>query len=315
MRTAVMRAYRRPFTDEFGTNHEGENMTILVTGATGKVGRVLVDRLLRTGQRVRALTRNPEGAHLPDAVEVVAGDLTELTGVATALDGVNGVYFLSGALDPERAIQQARAFVKLAADAAARRIVDLSGLAVTVRRPGSYEMLRDVEEVIEASGLEWTHIRPGEFASNKLDMWGASIRAESTVRSAFPNALGVPLHEADIAEVAAAALLSEGHAGQAYSLSGPQQLTQREQASAIAEGLGRPLTFEPLTYGQARAAYITAGMPWDVAEYLLGYQAEYAEEPPEVLPDVERVLGRPGRTLAQWAADHASDLSDDPRGR
>jgi uncharacterized protein YbjT (DUF2867 family) len=287
-------------------------MTILVTGATGTTGRVLVDRLLGAGQRVRALTRKPEGAQLPDAVEVVAGSLCELTGAEAALDGVDGVYYLSGVLDPEHAVQQARAFLELAAAAGVRRIVDLSGLAVTVRRPGSYEMLRDVEEVVEASGLEWTHIRPGEFAVNKLDMWGASIRAENTVRSAFPAALGVPIHEADIAEVAAAALLSDGHAGHAYSLSGPQRLTQQEQAAAVAQGLGRPLSFEQLTYGQARAAYITAGMPWDIAEYLLGYQAEYAEEPPEVRPDVERVLGRPGRTLAQWAADHAADLSDAP---
>lgn len=287
-------------------------MTILVTGGTGTTGRVLIDRLLGAGQRVRALTRKPAEAQLPHAVEVVAGSLSELNGAEAALDGVDGVYYLSGVLDPEHAIQQARAFLELAVGAGVRRIVDLSGLAVTVRRPGSYEMLRDVEEVIEASGLEWTHIRPGEFTMNKLDMWGASIRAENTVRSAFPEALGVPIHEADIAEVAAAALLLDGHTGHAYSLSGPQRLTQREQAAAVAQGLGRPLNFEQLTYGQARAAYITAGMPWDIAEYLLGYQAEYAEEPPEVRPDVERVLGRPGRTLAQWAADHASDLSDDP---
>ncbi|MFI0976318.1 SDR family oxidoreductase [Streptomyces sp. NPDC021093] len=284
-------------------------MTILVTGATGTTGRILVDRLLGAGQRVRALTRNPTEAQLPRAVEVLAGDLGELTGAEAALEGVDGVYYMSGVLDPEHAVRQARAFLELAAGAGVRRIVDLSGLAVTVRRPGSYEMLRDVEEVIEASGLEWTHIRPGEFAMNKLDMWGASIRAENTVRSAFPGALGVPVHEADIAEVAAAALLLDGHAGHAYSLSGPQRLTQREQAAAVAQGLGRPLSFEEVTYGQARAAYITAGMPWDIAEYLLGYQAEYAEEPPEVRPDVEHVLGRPGRTLAQWAADHASDLS------
>ncbi|MER5781746.1 NAD(P)H-binding protein [Streptomyces mobaraensis] len=287
-------------------------MTILVTGATGKVGRVLVDRLLGAGRRVRALTRNPEAARLPAGVEVVAGSLTEPAGVAAALDGVDGVYYLSGILDPGCAARQARAFVELAADAGVGRIVDLSGLAVTVRRPGSHEMLRDVEEVIEASGLRWTHVRPGEFAANKLDMWGASIRAENTVRSAFPAALGVPVHEADIAEVAAAALLSDGHAGRAYSLSGPQRLTQREQAAAIARGLGRPLRFETVTYGRARAAYITGGMPWDVAEYLLGYQAEYAEEPPEVRPDVEQVLGRPGRTLERWAADHAADLAEDP---
>ncbi|MFI0737559.1 SDR family oxidoreductase [Streptomyces sp. NPDC021100] len=287
-------------------------MTILVTGATGKVGRVLVDRLLEAGRRVRALTRKPEEARLPAAVEVAAGSLTELAGVAAALDGVDAVYYMSGMLDPRHAVRQARAFVELATHAGVRRIVDLSGLAVTVRRRGSYETLRDVEEVIEASGLPWTHVRPGEFAGNKLDMWGPSIRAENTVRSAFPAALGVPVHEADIAEVAAAALLSDGHAGRAYSLSGPQRLTQREQAAAIERGLGRPLRFETVTYGQARAAYIEAGMAWDIAEYLLGYQAEYAQEPPEVRPDVERVLGRPGRTLAQWAADHASDLAEDP---
>ncbi|MCX5206316.1 NAD(P)H-binding protein [Streptomyces sp. NBC_00237] len=290
-------------------------MTILVTGATGTTGRVLIDRLLGAGQRVRALTRNPNDARLPAAVEVVAGNLTELSGAEAALDGVDGVYYLSGVLDPEHAVPQARAFMELAAAAGARRIVDLSGLAVTVRRPGSHEMLRAVEEVVEASGLEWTHVRPGEFAMNKLDMWGASIRTENTVRNAFPAALGVPVHEADIAEVAAAALLEDGHAGHAYSLSGPQRLTQREQAAAVAQGLGRPLRFEQVTYGQARAAYITAGMPWDIAEYLLGYQAEYAEEPPEVRPDVERVLGRQGRTLAQWATDHASDLSEDPARR
>ncbi|MGI5336349.1 SDR family oxidoreductase [Streptomyces sp. CA-181903] len=287
-------------------------MTILVTGATGTVGRVLVDRLLGDGRRVRALTRDPEGARLPADVEVVAGSLTELAGVAAALDGVDAVYYMSGVLDPDRAAEQARAFMELATRAGVGRIVDLSGLAVTVRRPGSHEMLSDVEKVIEASGLPWTHVRPGEFAGNKLRMWGASIRAENTVRSAFPAALGVPVHEADIAEVAAAALLSDGHAGRAYSLSGPQRLTQREQAAAVAEGLGRPLRFETVTYGQARAAYITAGMPWEIAEYLLGYQAEYAQEPPVVRPDVERVLGRPGRTLAQWAADHASELAEDP---
>ncbi|RBQ16323.1 NmrA family protein [Spongiactinospora rosea] len=281
-------------------------MTILVTGATGTVGRIVVDRLLRAGQRVRALTRNPATAALPEGVELAAGDLGEAAG---ALDGVDRVYYLAGMLDPTSAAEQAAAFAGRAVKAGVSRIVTLTGVAVTVRRPGSYEMLLDVEQAIEGSGLEWTHVRPGEFAVNKLDVWAHSIRAEGVVRSAYPDALGVPVHEADIAEVAVAALLEDGHAGRAYSLSGPQALSHREQAAAIGEGLGRTLRFEPLTYGQARAAYITAGMPADIAEYVLGYQAEYAEEPPAVLPDVEQVLGRPGRTLAQWAADHRADLS------
>jgi uncharacterized protein YbjT (DUF2867 family) len=281
-------------------------MTILVTGATGTVGRIVVDRLLRAGQRVRALTRNPATAGLPGEVELVTGDLA---GAAAGLGDVDRVYYLAGMLDPELAGEQARAFAEEAVKAGVTRVVTLTSEAVTVRRPGSCEMLRDVEEAIEASGLEWTHVRPGEFAVNKLGIWGDSIRTEGVVRNAFPDALGVPIHEADIAEVVVAALTEDGHAGRAYSLSGPQALSQREQAAAIGDGLGRSLRFEPLTYGQARASYITAGIPADVVDYVLGYQAEYAEEPPAVLPDVERVLGRPGRTLAQWAADHRADFS------
>ncbi|MFI6320175.1 NAD(P)H-binding protein [Nonomuraea sp. NPDC050556] len=284
-------------------------MTILVTGATGTVGRIVVDRLLEAGQRVRALTRNPAKAGLPASAEVVRGDFADPASFATAFDGVKRTFFLSGMLDPARAVEQAQAFLAHAAKAGVTRVVDMTGAAVTTRRPGSFEMLHDVEQALEATDLEWTHVRPGEFAINKLDTWGESIRSEDVVRSAFPDAIGVPIHEADIAEVIVAALLEDGHAGQAYTVSGPEALSHREQALAISEGLGRPLRFEPVTYGQARAAYITGGIPMDAAEYILGYQAEYAEEPPAVSPDTARVLGRPGRTMSRWAADHAADLT------
>ncbi|WP_431903243.1 NAD(P)H-binding protein [Nonomuraea sp. bgisy101] len=284
-------------------------MRILVTGATGAVGRIVVDRLLAAGHQVRALTRNPSAAALPRAAEVVAGDLTDASAFSAAFEGADRTYYLPGVLDADLATKQAAAFVTQAARAGVTRVVDMTSAAVTIRRPGSFEMLCDVERVIEGSGLEWTHVRPGEFAMNKLDMWGESIRTEGVVRSAFPDALGVPIHEADIADVIVAALLEDGHAGNAYTLSGPLAQTHREQAAAVGEGLGRPLRFEPLTYGQARAAYIMAGFPMDIAEYILGYQAEYAEEPPEVSPDVERVLGRPARPLSRWASDHTADLS------
>ncbi|MFC4565117.1 NAD(P)H-binding protein [Nocardiopsis mangrovi] len=281
----------------------------LVTGATGTVGRVVVDRLLAAGRPVRALTRDPDAAGLPDAVDVVAGDLTRPNGLAGALDGVEGVHFLPAMADVEQAVAHAEVFLGLAAAAGVRRISVLSGGSVTIRRPGSYELLLALEQAVEASGLEWTHVRPGEFMVNKLDVWGESIRTEGVVRNAYPAGTGVPIHEADIAEVAVAALLEDGHAGRAYTLTGPQRLTHREQAAAVAEGLGRPLRFEAQTYGRARAALITAGAPAEIAEYVLGYQAEYAEEPPAVSPVTEQVLGRPGRTLAQWAADHAADLT------
>ncbi|NUT51181.1 MAG: hypothetical protein HOV94_28335 [Saccharothrix sp.] len=130
------------------------------------------------------------------------------------------------------------------------------------------------------------------------------------MRAAFPESVGAPVHEDDVAEVAVHALLRDGHAGRAYTLSGPEALTHREQVEAIGRGLGRPVRFERVTYGQARASLIRdEGLPGDVAEYLLGYMAQFAEEPAEVTPDFRAVTGHAGRTLATWASDHRPDLT------
>lgn len=279
-------------------------MTILVTGATGNVGRWVVDRLVEEGAEFRALTRNPDRAGLPAGVDVVKGDLARPAELPLA--GVTAVFLLA-VLESDDTAGLARDLLANAPDL--RRVVFLSSDAVTVRRPGSYELHLSVEQVIEAAGLEWTHLRPGEFMSNKL-MWAGTIKQDDVVRYAYPDALGSPVHEADIAEVAVRALLDDGHAGHAYSLTGPELLTHRQQAEAIGEGLGRPIRFEAQTYGQARAALIRdVGLPWSIAEYVLGYAAQHNEEPPALSPDFERVVGRPGRTLARWAADHAAELS------
>ncbi|MFI6500643.1 SDR family oxidoreductase [Nonomuraea typhae] len=282
-------------------------MTILVTGATGTVGRHVVDRLVAAGRPVRALTRNPQTAALPDGVDVVQGDLNRPGELS--FDGLQGVFLVPGIFDPAHATDRAHAFVSRAVAAGITRIVSLTSSGVTGRRAGFYQTLHAVEQIVETSGAAWTHLRPGEFAVNKLDFWAESIRAADLVRNAYPDAVGVPIHEGDIADVAAIALLQDGHAGRAYDLTGPQALTHREQAEAIGAGLGRAIAFERLTYGQARQAYIEAGLPMEVAEFILGYQAEYAEEPPSVSPTFEQVTGRKGRTLAQWAADHAAELT------
>ncbi|MCS7476172.1 NAD(P)H-binding protein [Umezawaea endophytica] len=283
-------------------------MTVLVTAATGTTGRAVVHALLTAGQEVRALTRNPATADLPDGVEVVKGDLDRPDDLGAVLDGVDRVYYLPAGARDQQAVDRAEDFLALAVKSGLRRVVALTGSAITTRRPGSFELLLQVEQRIEASGLEWTHVRPHEFAVNKLDVWAHSVRTEGVVRNAFPDGTGVPVHEADIAEVAVVALLEDGHHGRAYTLTGPERLTHRQQAAAVAEGIGRPLRFEPLTFGQARRSYIEGGFPMEIAEYILCYQAEFAEEPPEVSPDFERVTGRPGRTLAEWARDHRADF-------
>ncbi len=283
---------------------EGEPVTILVTGATGTIGGAVVRQLAEAGVPVKALTRNPARAAVPAGVEVVGGDLTRPGELPLA--GVTAVFLLA-AIESDDAVAHAKAFLDRAPDLG--RVVFLSSSAVTVKRPGSYELHHDVERVIEASGVAWTHVRPGEFMANKL-IWARTIKAEDVVRAPFPESVGAPVHEADVAEVAVHALLRDGHEGRAYTLSGPEALTHVQQVEAISRGLGRPIAFERLTYGQARASLIRdEGLPYDVAEYLLGYMAQHNEEPAAVTADFTAVTGRRGRTLATWARDHAATLT------
>ncbi|ROT33988.1 NAD(P)H-binding protein [Micromonospora sp. HM5-17] len=287
-------------------------MTILVTGATGTVGRLVVELLVKAGERVRAMTRDPRSARFPDGVEVVPGDLTKPAGMTAALTGVERMYLFPVA-------QTAREVVERARQAGVRRVVVLSSGAVT----GGFDIdfHPPVERAVEESGLEWTHVRPGEFMANRLWIWGPSIRAESVVREPFPDVAWCPVHERDIAEVAAAALLEDGHHGRAYDLNGPELISRREQVRAIAEAIGRDVRLEVVTPERARELYRQqGGFAADNADFLLGF-TDYAgneSDPTSIenlnlgergpLPTAQDVTGRPARTFAQWARDHADDF-------
>lgn len=287
-------------------------MTILVTGATGNVGRIVVEQLVAAGQQVRALTRDPGRASLPDGVRVVRGDLAEPDTLPDALAGVERMY-----LFPVPAT--AKEVVGLAKRAGVQRIVVLSSGAVTGGHDTDFHL--PVERAVEESGLAWTHVRPGEFMLNKLWLWGPSIRAEGVVRDPYPDAAWYPVHERDIADVATAALLEDGHAGVAYDLNGGELISRRDQVRAIAEALGRDIEFEVVTRDQARDMYRRqGGFAAAMADFLLGFE-DYSgaqiesestvEFDPASLgspPTAERVTGQPARTFAEWARDHAGDF-------
>ncbi|MEU0884901.1 NAD(P)H-binding protein [Lentzea sp. NPDC005914] len=275
-------------------------MTILVTGATGTVGRLVVRGLPGP---VRAITRNPDRANFP-GVEVVRADLDDPDSIP--FDGVEKLYLFA---HPPTAAE----VVSRAVKAGVRRIVTLSSGAVTHGYDTSHHL--PVEQAVEASGAEWTHLRPGEFAANKIDLWGPSIRADGTIVHPAPDSFGQPIHEADIAEVAIKALTEDGHAGKAYNLSGPPRITQREMAAALGEAIGRELTFLSVTTEEALAYYVSVGWPEEIARYILGIGGYEGGEPDDfsdyefvVSPDFENLTGRPYRTFAQWARDHRADF-------
>ncbi|WP_188195344.1 NAD(P)H-binding protein [Nonomuraea sp. SYSU D8015] len=268
-------------------------MTILVTGATGTVGRQIVTQLVERGQPVRALTRNPSAARLPASVEVAYGDLAAPKTLGPALEGVTALHLITFGGDDYAPLQTGPDLVELAVKAGVRRVSVLSGWDES-----------SVEEALRAGDLGWTQLLCVEFMANALD-WVTSIRDEGVVR-VFGNHPGAVIHEADIAAVAVAALVEEGHAGQAYMLTGPETLTPAERVRMIGEVLGREIRFEELSEEQYRASMRAAGESDDMIEFAVQLGANPPEASAVVLPTVEEVTGRPGRTFAQWAAENAA---------
>jgi uncharacterized protein YbjT (DUF2867 family) len=170
-----------------------------------------------------------------------------------------------------------------------------------------------VEQAVAASDLAWTFIQPVEFMANMLE-WAESIRSEGVVRAAFGNRLTAIVHEADIAAVAAAALVEEGGApsgpGKTYTVTGPQALTPPQMVRMIGEAIGRELRFIELSEEQARRQWREAGFPDEVIEFFVWAHGNTPPVGYTVVPTVALVTGRPPRTFAQWAREHAAAFRD-----
>ncbi|WP_326821490.1 NAD(P)H-binding protein [Streptosporangium sp. NBC_01756] len=267
-------------------------MTILVTGATGTVGRHMVDELLQAGRRVRALTRDPSRADLPAEVEIVAGDLTATDSLLPALDGVTGIHLITFGGADYGPLRNGPEIVESAVKAGVRKVTVLGGWDEGTLEPA-----------VRAGDLDWTFLQPTEFMSNALH-WTEAVRA-GVVREPFGDATTAMVHEADIAAVAAKALTEDGHAGRTYGLTGPERLTTRDKVRIIGETIGRTIEFVELTEAQAREKMAAEGQPEELIDFLINVFGNVPEEPNIVNSTVEQVTGRPARTFAQWAAEHA----------
>ncbi|MFD8019102.1 SDR family oxidoreductase [Streptomyces lavendulae] len=269
---------------------------IVVTGATGNVGRPLTQALAEAGEQVTAVSRH--AAAVPDGVRHVPADLAEPHGLTPALDGAEALFLLlSGDLHSPEA--RPTDIIDLAAANGVRRVVLLSSQGVATRPLGPSRIaMRAVEHALRESGLDWVVLRPGGFASNAL-AWAESVRTQGTVAAPFGD-VGVPIVDpADIAAVAAACLLDDRHTGNDFELTGPEVITPRRQAETIAAALGSPVRFHELTREEAKAA-MTRFVPPELADDTLDIVS--APNPAElrISPDVERVLGRAPSPFADW---------------
>ncbi|MEU2037442.1 SDR family oxidoreductase [Nocardia niwae] len=271
-------------------------MKILVTGATGNIGRKVVDHLLTMGATdVRALTNDPRRAALPDQVEVIPGYLRRLDSLSAAFEDVDCLYL---APTPDTVTE----VLTLARTAGVRRVVDLSG------EPESW--WGSVTEAVESSGLEWTHLWPGDFMENTR-IWAKQIRDTGAVREPYPSSASAPIAMDDIAEVAATALLGDEHAGKTYSLAGPEILTRTELVRQLGVALNHHIPFIRVSREEAIEAFRSEmgdTASWYVDE-VLGGMPEHPVAPTTSVPEI---IGRPATTFAHWAADHAQDFAATP---
>jgi uncharacterized protein YbjT (DUF2867 family) len=159
---------------------------ILITGATGNVGRPLVTQLLARGAKVRAISRNPNIAGLPDGTEVVQADPSRPESLNGCFDGVTAIFLNA------RAVQTAASQVlTLAKGAGVARAVALAATNVDedhARQPSRWrgDFNAELEQAVIASGLEWVSLRPNEYASNYLGLWAAQLRSENVIRAPTP---------------------------------------------------------------------------------------------------------------------------------
>ncbi|MFI5695938.1 NAD(P)H-binding protein [Kribbella sp. NPDC051586] len=258
---------------------------IVVTGATGTVGRPLVKLLEDQGVAVQAVSRSA-----PD------------------LEGAEALF-----VHPRAVGENASKLLALAAEKGVRRVVALSAINVDddpAHQPSRFngDRNKEVEDAVTTAGLPWVAVRASTFATNTIGMFGAQARAGDVVRAPYANFAESPIHESDLAAVIAHALTHADLDGQRIPVTGPQSLTHQELVTIIGEVIGRPLRFEEVPPQIAARGLAANGLPEGFVDALMARYARDAGKPAPVTDQVERVLGRPARTFAQWVADHADSF-------
>ncbi|MDI5969485.1 NAD(P)H-binding protein [Streptomyces sp. SL13] len=277
---------------------------IVVTGASGHVGRALVDRLLAQGAPVRAVTRDPDKAGLPAAAGTYRADLAA-DDPGPLFDGADALFVNLAAGGAPTCVR----LVEAAAAAGVPRAVLLSSAGVTGTAEDADNAIAHMHSVVEqavvASGMRWTFVRGGMFATNTLD-WAGQIHASGAVRGPNATSVSAPVHQDDLAAVAAAALLDDTgtHDGAVHHVTGPEALTPPQMLDIIGHAIGRHLRYVELTRPEALAAMTANGVPEPVADAILDWSNADPARTGVVSDAVKNVTGRPARTFERWVTDN-----------
>lgn len=276
---------------------------ILITGASGNVGREVVKQALAVGLKIRATFQSPAvAAKAPAGLEGVIMDYAKPETIRPALRGVEKIFLVG---PPERNLPALEAnFIKEVRAAGPRHIVKLSALG------GRESMFpsghRDSEENIEASGLPYTFLRPNGFMQNLVNYNAGTIRSQNAFYGCQGNGAVSVVDIRDIAAVAVIVLAATGHEGKSYGLTGGEALTNEQVAEKISRVAGRKINYVDLPAAELKRGILSAGTSEWSADALLDLQRFYREGKASlVTDDFERLTGRKPIAFDRFARDYA----------
>jgi uncharacterized protein YbjT (DUF2867 family) len=272
---------------------------ILVTGASGNIGRALVAELKARGADFAIMSSKPA----PGAVQ---GDFADTASLERAFQGVDTLFLLLP-LVPDK-IELARHAVQAARTAGVRHIVRSSGAGADPTSPVALARLQgEIDALVAESGIAHTLLRPNGFMQNWINHSAAALKA-GTFYAPHGNGAQSLIDARDIAAVAAAVLTDPApHAGRAYSLTGPEALTDAQMVAQIAKAAGHPITYVDVPEAAAREAM--AGMPPVMVDWFMSLNDVIKQGwAAGVTDDVQRLTGRPPRRFADFVSEHAAAL-------
>lgn len=273
---------------------------ILVTGATGNIGKELVPQLLAKSEAVRVVTRDAaKVAALDPKVERVVGDLKDAATVKRAVAGADAVFLVGIIADTTQTAD--RQLIAESAKAGVKRIVKISARS---NGRGIGQIHFEQEELIRKSGVAWTFLRCGMFMSNTLG-WAGTVKAQGAVYSAFGDGKMATIAPKDIAAVAALALTDARHEGQIYDLFGDTLLTVPEQVAILSRVIGKPVKVMDITPQQAGERLRATGASDMLVEGLVALWTMVRDDEAQFRNDaVAEITGRPAQDFASFCREH-----------
>ena len=286
---------------------------ILITGASGTVGKAVLAKVARSGEKHRAMYRSKEeAAKAPAGTEAIVADFSDKASLVAALRGVESVYLVCSPIPG--LVQLEGNAIEASEAVGVRRIVLNSALGAGDYGKSFPSWHRKVEDKLKATKMAHCIIRPNSFLQNVLTYYAPGIRAQGAFYGAMRNARTSYLDVRDIATVAAKALRCGEHEGKTYELNGPEALTCANVAEKISKHAGIAARYVDIPVEALRKAMLDQRMPeWQVTA-LLELQEYYTSGKGGTLDGVlEGLLGRPSITMDQFLEEYSSEFRQSQR--